>query len=190
MHEGPGGESNNILEFRVNIKTGTVLQKLPDLICESITLSPQNPIKGDVMGPIVVTIKNRGLLAATESVMLFGCGGTSCFPMECEGCGSCPYQSEQDLRQRFPHKRGEGEWVGWYLCCSVPSIRPGGSVQFTFRPKMPFQFEPKPRWASGPTFFASWVDVNDQVGEGYIGEHNNWKHRCIDDSNSGFCSRY
>jgi len=148
-------------------KERQIVLNLPDLICESITISPQNPREGDIVGPIVVTIKNKGLSTAPPSTAAFVCLHEACFPTECVGC-------------KITHEMIIDQANGWEKRFSVPSIRAGESVQFTFRPvpdHQPGQHPDSPRrkWVPGGLLFRFWVDIDKSVNEGGEGEANNYK---------------
>ena len=147
-------------------KERQIVLKLPDLICESISISPPNPLEGDIVRPIVVTIKNTGLSTAPPSIAHFVCLENSCFPTECVECKDVSGEALS------PH--------GWTKFFSVPSIRPGESVQFTFRPVPDHEpgqhpVSPTRKWVSGAIFLRLWVDSQRSVNEGGAGEANNLK---------------
>lgn len=151
-------------------KEREIVLKLPDLICESITISPSNPLDGDVVGPIVVTIKNIGLSTAPPSRAAFTCLNGACFPIKCVGCTNVSEEVSYDPR-------------GWMIRFSVPSIRKGESFQFIFRAvpdHKPGQHPDSPRkWASGVLKFIVGVDSQGIVNEGGAGEANNRKELLI-----------
>jgi len=135
---------------------------LPDLIVESILVSPPIPKAGDTIGSIVVTIKNQGNGLAISNITAISCSGKNCFPINCPSC------LHFTLEKSTPG-------IGWTYTWMVTSLPPGSSMEFTFNPAptLSVKSSSQGKWQGDQYIFACTADRDKTVTES--NEENNSK---------------
>jgi hypothetical protein len=125
---------------------GQATPALPDLIPQSIAVSPATPWAGDHVGPFTVKIKNQGGLSVGPSKAVFSCFGTICGPMTCPQC--------QGLKTRG-YDPGLASAMEW----NIPALNGGQSMSFTFTLSQPKS------WPAGETALILFVNVDNLAQE-------------------------
>jgi hypothetical protein len=125
---------------------------IPDLIAQSISVTPSAPKAGDTMGTFVVSVKNEGTAPSKPNKALFGCLGQGC--PSTMACNQCTGYAVELVT-------AAGMISRWQL----PSLAPSQSMQFTFTPPA------QTKWEKGSYAFDLMVDRDNAVQESNEGNN-------------------
>ena len=129
----------------------------PELVI-SFQIDPLRPREGDPVNPITVIIKNQGgaLAGSTQAFFgyfpFFGSGSIFFTDFECPQCKNIKYHGRY---------KGPGT-AGLLLEWSAPSVMPGQSLSFRFKPYPVSERKNSPVWMPGKYSFVAYVFQTQQ----------------------------